>query len=163
MSDSRIWRPIDAKAKTFATLALPPALLQTDILIFSLIVLLLKIMTASYFFFEVFLNFYDISRHYSDICYPCVQASRESDRLGVCIRECSSTLYVGLQHAVPPINTKFKPLLLLTQLDICYTNHHKHRTSYFKSTLTFLGLAKCWKSISTDRQKQEILAISSSS
>ena len=26
------------------------------------------------------------------------------------IRECGSTLYVGLQHAVPPTNTKFSRL-----------------------------------------------------
>ena len=75
------------------------------------------------------------------------------------VRKCGITLYVGLQHAVPPTNTKFKPLLLPTQADIQYTNTHKHRTSYFKSTLTFLGPAKCWRSISADRQKREILAI----
>ena len=40
---------------------------------------------------------------------------------------------------VPPTNTKFKPFLLPIQGGICYTNTHKHRTSYFKSTLTFLG------------------------
>ena len=54
---------------------------------------------------------------------------------------------VGLQHVVPPTNTKFKPLHLPTQAVIPYTNIHKHRTSYFKSTLTFLGPAKRWKSI----------------
>ena len=37
------------------------------------------------------------------------------------IRECSSTLYVRLQHQVPPTNTKFKHLLLLTQAGIPYT------------------------------------------
>ena len=58
------------------------------------------------------------------------------------IRECGSTLYVGLAHAVPPTNTKFKPLLLLTQTGMPYTNTHKQRTLYFKSTLTFLGPAK---------------------
>ena len=85
--------------------------------------------------------------------------------INIIIRECSSTLYVGLQHAVPPTNTntKFKLLLLLTQACISYTNSYKHRTSYFKSTLTFLGLTKWWKSISADQQNQEILAISSSS
>ena len=36
---------------------------------------------------------------------------------------------------VPPTNTKFKPLLLPTQTGMPYTNTHKHRTSYFKSTL----------------------------
>ena len=68
-----------------------------------------------------------------------------------------STLYVGLQHAVPPTNTKFQPLLLPTQAGMPYTNTHKHRTSYFKSTLTFLGPAKRWKSISADRQNWECL------
>ena len=79
------------------------------------------------------------------------------------IRECSSTLYVGLAHTAPPTNTKFKPLLLLTQAGIPYTNSYKHRTSYLKSKLTFLGPAKLWKFISADRQKTEILAIFSSS
>ena len=75
------------------------------------------------------------------------------------IRVCGSTLYVGLQHAVPPTNTKFKPLLLPTLMGIPYTNTHKHRTSYFKSTLTFLGPAKRWNSISAARQKLEILTV----
>ena len=74
------------------------------------------------------------------------------------IRECDNTLYVELQHAVPPTDTKFKPLLLQTQAGVPYINTHKHRTSYLKSTLTFVGPAKCWKSNSTDRQKREILA-----
>ena len=51
------------------------------------------------------------------------------------IREYGSTLYVGLAHACPPTNTKFKPLLLPTQTGMPYTNTHNHRTSYFKSTL----------------------------
>ena len=59
-------------------------------------------------------------------------------------------------------NTKFKPLFLRTHAGIPYTNTHKHRISYFKSTHTVLGPAKCWKSISADQQKWEILAISSS-
>ena len=75
------------------------------------------------------------------------------------IRECSSTLYVGLAHAVPPTNIKFKLLLLPTQVGMPYTNTHKHRTSYVKSTLTFLWPAKCWKSICTVRQKPEILTV----
>ena len=70
------------------------------------------------------------------------------------IRECSSTL-CRVQHAVPPTNTKFKLLhvLLPTQAGILYTNIHKHRTSYFKSILTFLGQAKGWKSISVAQTK----------
>ena len=58
------------------------------------------------------------------------------------IREYGSTLYVGLACAVPPTNTNFQPLLLPTQVSMPYTNTHKHRTSYFKSTLTFMGPAK---------------------
>ena len=58
-----------------------------------------------------------------------------------------------------PTNTKFKQLLLPTQAGMPYTNTHKHRTSYFKSTLTFLGPAKRWKSICAARQKPEILAV----
>ena len=50
-------------------------------------------------------------------------------------------------------NTKFKPLLLLTRAGICYTNTHKHRTSLFKSTLTFLGPSNRWKSISSVTDK----------
>ena len=75
------------------------------------------------------------------------------------IGECGSTLYVGLAHAVPPSNTKFKPLLLLTQVGMPYTNTHKHRKSYCKSTLMFLGPAKRWKSICAARQKPEIRAV----
>ena len=44
------------------------------------------------------------------------------------LKMCSSTLYVGLQHAVPPTNTKFKPLLHPTPAGLRYTNtsreHH---------------------------------------
>ena len=68
-------------------------------------------------------------------------------------------LYVGLAHAFPPTNTKFKPLLLPTQTGMPYTNTHKHRTSYFKSTLTFMGPSKRWKCLSAARQKRQILAI----
>ena len=68
-----------------------------------------------------------------------------------CGSECSSTLYVGLAHAVPPTNTKFKPLLLLTQAGIPYSNTHKHGTSYFKSTLTFLGLSAESQSLPPDK------------
>ena len=75
------------------------------------------------------------------------------------IREYGSTLYVWMAHAVPPTNTKFQPLLLPTQAGISYTNTHKHRTSYFKSTLTFMGPAKRWKGLSAASQKREILAI----
>ena len=77
----------------------------------------------------------------------------------IIIGECGSTLYVVLAHVVPPTNTKFQPLLLPTQAGMPYTNTHKHRTSYFKSTLTFKGPAKRWKSICAARQKTEILAV----
>ena len=60
-------------------------------------------------------------------------------------------------YAVPPTNTKFKPLLLLTQAGMLYTNTHKHRRLYLKSTHTFLGPAKHWKSNFAARQKPEIL------
>ena len=59
----------------------------------------------------------------------------------------------GQQHVVPPTNTKLKPLLLLIQAGMPYTNIDKHRTSYFKSILTFLGPVKHWKSIPAARQK----------
>ena len=75
------------------------------------------------------------------------------------IGECGRTLCVGMAHAVQSTNTKFKPLLLSTQAGMPYTNTHKHRTSYYKSTLTFLGPAKRWKSICAARQKPEILAV----
>ena len=75
------------------------------------------------------------------------------------IREYGSTLYVGLAHAFPPTNTKFKPLHLPTQMGMPYTNTLKHRTSYFKFTLTFLGAAKRWKLFPATRQKPEILAV----
>ena len=75
---------------------------------------------------------------------------------------CESTVAFSMwlaQYAVPPTNTKFKPLLLPAQAGIPYTSIHKHRTSYLKSTLTFLGPAKHRKSISADRQKLGIFAI----
>ena len=75
------------------------------------------------------------------------------------IREYGSTLYVGLARAVPPTNTNFQPLLLPTQVGMPYTNTHKHRMSYFRSTLTFMGPAKRWKYLSAARQKRQILAI----
>ena len=48
---------------------------------------------------------------------------------------------VWLEHAVPPTNAKFKLLFLPTQAGMPFRNIHKHRTSYFKFTLTFLGPA----------------------
>ena len=38
-----------------------------------------------------------------------------------------------------PTNTKFKLFLQLIQVGMTYTHSLKHRTSYFKSTFTFLG------------------------
>ena len=38
--------------------------------------------------------------------------------------ECVSTLYASLQHALPHTNTKFKLLLLPTQMGVPYTNIH---------------------------------------
>ena len=74
------------------------------------------------------------------------------------IREC--TLYVGLQHAVPPTNTIFQPLRLLSQAGTPYTNTHKDRTSYVFQVYTHISASsKRWKSISATRQKPEILAV----
>ena len=47
----------------------------------------------------------------------------------VYIRECGSTLYVGLQHVVPPTNTKLKPLLLPTQVTQTLTSTEHHISS----------------------------------
>ena len=66
----------------------------------------------------------------------------------IIIRVYGSTLYVGLACAVPPTNTNYQPLLLLTQVGMPYTNTDKHRMLYFKSTLTFMGPAKRWKCLS---------------
>ena len=77
--------------------------------------------------------------------YLPVRACEQGNVIGlvsIYIGDCGSTLYVGLTHVVSPINTKFKPFLLPTQAGMPYTNTHKHRTSYFKSTLTFLVPAK---------------------
>ena len=74
------------------------------------------------------------------------------------IREYGSALYAGLACAVPPTNTNFQSLLLLTQADMPYINTHKPRRSYFKFTLTFTGPAKRWKCLSAARQKRQILA-----
>ena len=73
----------------------------------------------------------------------------------IIIREFGSTLYVGLHHAVPVTNTKFKPLLLLTHVGLCYTSTYKHRTSCFKyiklevyhhhfSDLSFIAEVNFW-------------------
>ena len=48
-----------------------------------------------------------------------------SCNLFIIIRECGRILYLGLQHAVPPTNTKFKLLLLPSQLGMPFTNVHK--------------------------------------
>ena len=77
--------------------------------------------------------------------------------LWVIIREYDSTLYVGLACAVRPTNTNFQPLLLPTQAGMPYANTHKHRMSYFKSTLTFMGPAKRWKCFSAPFKKDKFL------
>ena len=58
------------------------------------------------------------------------------------IREYSITLYVGLAHAFPPTNTKFKPLLLPTQW-VCHTqaltsteHHISSLQSHFRGQLS---------------------------
>ena len=58
------------------------------------------------------------------------------------IRECGSTPYVGLAHAVPPTNTKFKPLLLPTQAGVPYTSTEHHISS----------LSHLWVQLSTGSQ-----------
>ena len=45
----------------------------------------------------------------------CIMHILREANLIISTRECSGTLYVGLQHAVLPTNTKFQPLLLPTQ------------------------------------------------
>ena len=91
--------------------------------------------------------------------FPQPDKNRKFLRFFIIIRECGSTLYAGMAHAAPPTNIKFKSLLLPTQAGIPYTNTHKHRTSYFKCTLTVMASAKCWKCLSAGRQKPEILAV----
>ena len=73
------------------------------------------------------------------------------------IRECGITL-CRVVTCDPSTNTKFKPLLIPTQMGMPYTNTHKYRTSYFKSRPTFLGPAKLWKFLSTG-QKPEIVVV----
>ena len=85
-------------------------------------------------------------------CWKSISAAHQNPE----ILAISSSLW--LAHAFPPTDTKFKPLLLPTQTGMPFTNTHKHRTSYFKSTLTFLGAAKRWKLFSATRRKPEILA-----
>ena len=77
----------------------------------------------------------------------------------ILLREYGSTLYVGLARAVPPTNTNVQPLLFQTQAGMPHTNTHKHKTSYFKSTLTFMGPTKRWKCLSAARKKRPVLAI----
>ena len=100
----------------------------------------------------------NVYHHFSGLCFIVkVNFWRPTKTIVSCdkyITGCGSTLYVGLAHAVPPTNTKFKQLILPTQMGMLYTNTRKHRTSYFKSTLTFLGPAKLWKCIFV--QKPEI-------
>ena len=59
------------------------------------------------------------------------------------IRECCSILYVGLQHVVPPTNTKIKPLLFPTQAGtqtLISTEHHisSHRWVHLSARSPFL-------------------------
>ena len=55
------------------------------------------------------------------------------------IRECGSTLYVGLARAVPPTNTNFRLTFLLTQLRRLSMKTYLDRASNLKSTITFLA------------------------
>ena len=56
-------------------------------------------------------------------------------------------------------SNKNEMLSVATQAGMPYTNTHKHRTSYFKCTLSFIGPAKHWKCLSAPRQKPDILAV----
>ena len=58
------------------------------------------------------------------------------------IKECGSTLYVGLQQKTPPANTKFRPSFLRTPAVTLYTKPYMQKASYLKSTVTFLVSAK---------------------
>ena len=64
-----------------------------------------------------------------------------------------STLYVGCNMRFHPIIQNLSCYFSRLNGYMPYTNTRKHRTLYFKSTLTFLGPSKCWKSNSSDRQK----------
>ena len=68
---------------------------------------------------------------------------------------------VCLQHAVPPTNKKIQadtsPASSVPYTSVPFTTTYKQRASYFKSTLTFVGPAKHWKSISAKRKKGKFL------
>ena len=55
------------------------------------------------------------------------------------IRECSSTLYVGLAHTAPPTNTNFRLTFLQTRLRRLSMKTYLYRASNLKSTITFLA------------------------
>ena len=79
-----------------------------------------------------------VVRIFSNQCIKKQQCSEISPMF--LIRECGSTPYVGLAHAVPPTNTKFKPLLLPTQAGVPYTSTEHHISS----------LSHLWVQLSTD-------------
>ena len=59
--------------------------------------------------------------------------------VGVHIRECSSTLYVGLARAVPPTNTNFRLTYLLSRLQQALYETYLYRASNLKCTITLLA------------------------
>ena len=67
----------------------------------------------------------------------------------------------SIEHHISSLHSHLSPKLLQTQVGIPYTNTHKHRTSYFKYTLTLLGSVSAGSPILQTEKKREILAISS--
>ena len=55
------------------------------------------------------------------------------ERIYIYIRECGSTLYVGLVHAVSPTNTNFRLTFLLTRLHEALYEDYLYRASNLKS------------------------------
>ena len=67
------------------------------------------------------LNYVEVSLHCFVYAFLPVRTSEQGNVIGlvsvyIYIRECGSTLYVGLAHAVPPTNTNFRLTFLLTRL-----------------------------------------------
>ena len=56
------------------------------------------------------------------------------------IRECGSTLYVGLAHTAPPTNTNFRLTFLLPRLQEALYGDIPYRALNLNSTITFLAL-----------------------
>ena len=76
-----------------------------------------------------------------DVHFCCLTKTRNScDFLIInIIRECGSTLYVGLQHAVALTNTKFKPLLEWVCCTQTLTSTEHHISSLYSHFLVKLS------------------------